>query len=52
MQDFCFHYMFETNFSVTTKFGVTPPVATDLGRGTKKVENHWSMGLISRVRTD
>jgi len=44
--------MFETNFSVTTKFWAMPPVVTGLGRGTKKVEDHWSIGLMSRVRTD
>jgi len=44
--------MFKTNFSVTAKFGrQCPPVVTGLGRGTKKVEDHWSIALISRVRT-
>ena len=27
-------------------------MATGLGRGTKKVENHWCVGLISSVRID
>jgi len=27
-------------------------LATVLGRSTKTIENHWSIGLISRVRTD
>jgi len=44
--------MFKTNFSVTTKFvGRCSPVVMSLGRGTKKVEDLWSIGLISRVRT-
>jgi len=45
--------MFKTNFSVTTKFGgKCSPVITGLSRGAKKVEDHWSIGLISRIRTD
>jgi len=32
--------------------GAVPPVATGLCRGTKKVENHWAIELISRHRTD
>jgi len=29
-----------------------PPGVTGLCRCTKKVENHWSIGQISRFRTD
>jgi len=28
-----------------------PPGVTGLGRGTKKVKDHWSIRLISRART-
>jgi len=51
-QGFCFYYMFKKIFLSTTKFGGQYPlVARGRGRGTKKVENHWSIGLISRIRT-
>jgi len=52
-QDFCFYYMFKTISSGHNKiWGQCPPVTTGLGRGTKKVENYWSIGVSSRVYTD
>jgi len=50
---FVFFICLKHIFLGTTKYVVKcPPVATGLGRGTKKVENHWSTGLISRVRSN
>ena len=51
-KNFCFHYMFKTIFLGTTKFGVQAPGGYRPGWRYKKVENHWSIGLISSVRTN
>jgi len=50
-KDFC--HMFKTIFPGRNKiWGAMAMVTTGLGGGTKKVENHWSIGLIFRISTD
>jgi len=44
--------MFTTNFSVSTKFEENAPRWLRAGSRYEKVEDHWSIGLIFRIRTD
>jgi len=50
--DFWFCCMFTTNFSVSTKFEENAPRWLRAGSRYEKVEDHWSIGLIFRIRTD
>ena len=51
-QDCCFFICLKQIFLSKQNLGGNAPVVTSLDRGTKKVEDHWTIGLICRVRTD